>query len=156
VSATVAAAVRDAILSQSAVVALLGGNALTARVFASYRDTTGFPCIVLSYGNNADVSPAIDRTDRVRKLDVEIDCVATTAKGALALAEAVRAGLHGCKGTSRNTTIMEIRVINETTSYDVGAEGDEGGYHITSVNVEAYYRSDAVNPSTITTPGQAP
>lgn len=150
-SATVAAAVRDALLSTPGVVALVNssGPATNSRIFASYRDATGFPCIVLSYGNNSDVSPALDRTDRVRKLDVEIDCIATTAKGSLALAEAVRVGLHGAKGTSRSTTIMEVRVNNETTSYDVGAEGNEAGYHITTVNAEAYYRSGSVNPSSV-------
>jgi hypothetical protein len=148
VSATIAAVVRDALLSTAGVTNLVGApNA--ARIFVSYRDITGYPCIVLTYNDNADVSPTIDRSDRLRKLAVDIDCIATTAKGSLALAEAVRLGLHGAAGTSRSTTVMEIRVSRETTTYDVGAEGDEGGYHITSVGVDAYYRSAAVTPSTI-------
>lgn len=147
-SAVIAAVVRDALLSTAGVTNLVGAPNV-ARIFVSYRDITGYPCIVLQYNDNTDVSPALDRTDQLRRLQVDIDCLATTAKGSLALAEAVRVGVHGAKGTSRSTTVMEIRVARESTTYDVGAEGDEGGYHITSVGVDAYYRSAAVSPSTI-------
>lgn len=155
-SATIAAVVRDALLSNSSVVSLVGTTALNARIFVSYRDVTGYPCIVLEYNDNSDVSPAIDRTDRLRRLSVDIDCIATTAKASIALAEAVRKGIHGAAGTSRSTTVMEIRVARENTTYDTGAEGDEAGYHVTSVGVDAYYRSDAVTPSTIYQGGLPP
>ena len=155
-SATIAAVVRDALLSDSSVVSLVGTTPLNARIFVSYRDVTGYPCIVLEYNDNSDVSPAIDRTDRLRRLSVDIDCIATTAKSSIALAEAVRQGIHGAAGTSRSTTVMEIRVARENTTYDTGAEGEEAGYHVTSVGVDAYYRSDAVTPSTIYQGGVAP
>lgn len=155
-SATVAAAVRDALLNSTDVVQAVGTSYLDARIFVSYRDTSVLPCIVLAYGNDADISPTFGRTDRLRKLTVDVDCIASTVKTSMSIAEKVRKALHGASGTSRNTQIIEIRVLRESSQYDVGAEGDEAGIHVTTVTVEATYRADAVSPITITTPGQAP
>jgi hypothetical protein len=155
-SATIAAAVRDALLCSTDVVQSVGTSFADARIFVSYRDTSTLPCIVLAYGNDSDISPTFGRTDRLRKLSVDCDCIATTVKASMSISEKVRKALHGASGTSRSTKVIEIRVLRESSNYDVGAEGDEGGIHITTVTVEATYQADAVSPITITTPGQAP
>jgi len=151
-SAIVAAVVRDALSSATAVTALVGSGA-SFRCYASYRPGTSLPAIVLTYGEDRDLSPSHQRTDQVRRLDISIDCVGETLAQSRTLAEAVRVALHGASGTGRSSTqVFEIRVLSCSTEFDIGAEGTEPETHITSVRAECTYRSPAVSPVTITDP----
>jgi hypothetical protein len=96
-SATIAAAVRDALLCSTDVVQSVGTSFADARIFVSYRDTSTLPCIVLAYGNDSDISPTFGRTDRLRKLSVDCDCIATTVKASMSISEKVRKALHGAQ-----------------------------------------------------------
>lgn len=152
-SAIVAAVVRDALSSASNVTFIVGSGA-NFRCYASYRPATQLPALVLTYGEDRDVSPSHQRTDRVRKLDISIDCIAPTLSTSRLLAEAVRVSLHGAAGTGRSSTqVFEIRVISCSTEFDIGAEATEPETHITNVRAECTYRSPAVSPVTITDPG---
>lgn len=154
-SAVVAAVVRDAIVQTTSITSLVGSGS-SARVYASYRPNTAMPCIVLTYGNDRDLSPTLARTDRLRRMDVQVDCLATTLVNSRLLAEEVREALHGAKGANRSTTILEMRVISVQTEYDFGADGDDAQAHITTVSVEVTYRSPAVNPTFIVDPNAQP
>jgi hypothetical protein len=152
-SAVVAAVVRDALGAIPGVTSRIGSGA-NLRCYAGYRPATQLPAIVLTYGEDRDVSPSHQRTDRVRRLDVTIDCIGATLSASRLLAEAVRVGLHGAAGTGRESTqVFEIRVISCSTEFDIGAEGTEPETHITTVRAECTYRSPAVSPITITDPG---
>jgi hypothetical protein len=61
--------------------------------------------------------------------------------------------MHGASGQARSVTIFEIRETGITSQYDVGIEATEPGIHVTSVTLEATYRSSSVSPTTITEPG---
>lgn len=147
-SAIVAAVVRDALNASAAI----SGTVLN-RIYASYRPATALPAIVLTYANDRDLSPSIGRTDRLRRLDVTVECISSTLAGSRVLAEYVRVALHGANGTGRSTTqVFEIRVTNVETQSDMGLEGSEPEVHITTVQAECTYRSPAVSPVTITDP----
>ena len=89
-----AALVRDALAQSASVTALV-----SSRIYASMRPNgQSETCIILSFGAEEDVSPTFQRTDKLRKLQVEIECMSPTVGGAHALAEAVRKALHGAKG----------------------------------------------------------
>ena len=147
-SAIVAAVVRDALTSSAAITARV-----STRIYASYRPATALPAIVITFANDRDVSPSIGRTDRLRRMNVTVDCFAATLQFSRLIAEDVRVALHGAAGTGRGTTqVFEIRVISAETEYDLGAEGTEPETHITTVQAECTYRSPAVSPVTITDP----
>ena len=96
------------------------------------------------------VSPAIDRTDCLRRIAVAVECIAGSLADSRTIGETVRIAMHGAKGTAFSTQVQEIRESGITTTYDVGAEGTETGIHITVVTVEAYYTSTATSPTIIT------
>jgi hypothetical protein len=144
-SQVIVAVVRDG-LTQSASVT----NLVSTRIFTAFRDTTTLPAIVLSTGQDANVSPTFGRTDCLRKFTVDVDCIASTLKVSRQIAEAVRAKMHGAAGTSRGVSILEMREVGITSQYDVGAEATETGIHVTTVTLEATYRSSSVSPTTIT------
>lgn len=154
-SAVVAAVVRDAIVQTTAITALVGSGS-SARVYASYRPSTALPCIVLTYGSDQDLSPTLARTDRLRRMNVQIDCIGATLAASRVLAEEVREALHGAKGVNRSTTIIEIRVTSVQTEYDFGQEATDDQVHITTVSAEVTYRSPAVNPTFIVDPNAQP
>jgi len=147
-----AALVRDALAQSASVTALV-----SSRIYASMRSSAATEtCIVLSFGAEEDVSPTLQRTDCLRRLQVEIECMAPTVGGAHALAEAVRKALHGAKGYYRSCRIIEIRIGSTTTNFDLGADADDQGVHICTVNATAYYTAEAVSPTTITDPNATP
>lgn len=147
-----AALVRDAIAQSAAVTALTG-----TRIYASIRPNAATEtCIVLNFGTEEDVSPTLQRTDCLRKLQVEIECMSPTVGGAHSLAEVVRKALHGAKGYYRSCRIIEIRIGSTTTNFDLGADADDQGVHICTVNATAYYTADSVSPTTITDPNANP
>lgn len=149
-SQAIVAAVRDALTQSTSVTAQV-----STRIYTAFRDATTLPAIVLTPGNDANVSPTFGRTDCLRKLTVEVDCIASTLKVSRLIGEAVRVKMHGASGTSRGVTIQEIRETGITSQYDVGAEATETGIHVTTVTLEATYRSSSVSPTTITEAGGA-
>lgn len=154
-SAVIAAVVRDALVQTASITALIG-SAPNSRVYASYRPNSELPAIILTYGQDVDISPTFGRTDRLRKLTVTVDCMAETLKASRELAEEVREALHGSRGAYRSTIVIEMRVTSTSTEYDLGGDADDDQAHITSVTVECTYRSPAVNPTTITDPNAQP
>jgi len=155
VSAVVAALVRDAIVQTAAITSIIGSDP-NARVYASYRAATLLPAIVVTYGDDNDLSPTFARTDCLRKLTVSVDCIASTLKASRELAELCRVALHGSRGYYRSTTVFEMRVTSTSTQYDIGGDANDVQAHITTVQVECTYRAPAVNPTTITDPNAAP
>lgn len=147
-SQAIVAAVRDALTQSTSVTALV-----STRIFTAFRDASTLPAIVLTTGQDSDVSPTFGRTDRLRKFTVEVDCIASTLKVSRQIAEAVRVKMHGASGTSRSVQIFEIRERGITSQYDVGAEATETGIHVTTVTLDATYRSNSVSPTTITEAG---
>ena len=83
-SQAIVAAVRDALTQSTSVTALV-----STRIFTAFRDTTTLPAIVLTTGQDANVSPTFGRTDCLRKFTVEVDCIASTLKVSRQIAEAV-------------------------------------------------------------------
>lgn len=147
-SQAIVAAVRDALTQSPSVT-----NLVSTRIFTAFRDASALPAIVLTPGQDANVSPTFGRTDCLRKFTVEVDCIASTLKVSRQIAEAVRFKMHGASGTSRTVEIFEIREAGITSQYDVGSEATETGIHVTTVTLEATYRSSSVSPTTITEAG---
>lgn len=143
----VIAAVRTALVQSAGVTAIVPSS----RITSAYRVDTGtLPAIVLTVQSDEALSPALDRTDCVRRIAIDVECIAASLGDSRTLGEAVRVAMHGARGTANSTTIQEIREKGITSTYDVGAEGTETGIHITVVTVEAFYTSAAVNPTIIT------
>lgn len=150
-SAVIAALVRDALVQTPSISTMVND-----RVYASYRPSSQLPAIILSYGEDKDLSPTFARFDRLRRMSVSVDCMAATLKQSRELAELCRVALHGSKGTYRSTTVFEMRVISTTTEYDFGSDANDQQAHLTTVQVECTYRAPAVNPTTITDPNAVP
>lgn len=149
-SSTIIAAIRQGLVQNTAVTTLVPES----RITSAYRQDTGtLPAIVLTVQTDEAVSPSFPRTDCLRRMAMNIECIATSLKAARELGEIVRRAMHGAAGTASSTTIHEIRENGITSTYDVGAEGTETGIHIAVVSVDAYYRAQSVSPTTITTPG---
>lgn len=148
-SAYALAAVRTGLTQTTSVTSIVPA----ARIYTSYRDSATLPCIVLTPRNDSAISPSFGRTDQLRRLVIDIDCISTSLKLSRVLAEAVRVKMHGTGGTANTTDIVEIREKGVTSTYDVGAEASETGVHVTTVTVEATYTASAVSPIIITTPG---
>lgn len=144
-SALVIPAVRYVLTQTAAITAVIPA----ARILTSYRDASGLPAIVLTGEADEAVSPAILRTDRLRRFTVEIGVIADTLKQAREVAETVRVAVHGASGTYQGLTVFEIRERGINSVYDIGAEATEKGIHIATVLADAYYRAAAVNPTTI-------
>jgi hypothetical protein len=155
VSAVVAAIVRDAILQTNAIVSVLG-TSVNPRIYASYRAASVLPAIVVTYGDDNDLSPTFARTDCLRKLTVSVDCIGSTLKESRELAELCRVALHGASGYYRSTRVFEMRVLSTSTQYDIGGDANDVQAHITTVQVECTYRAPTVSPTTITDPNAAP
>jgi len=148
-SSTIIAAIRQGLVQNTAVTTLVPES----RITSAYRQDTGtLPAIVLSVQSDEAVSPSMPRTDCLRRMGMNIECVAASLKAARELGEIVRVAMHGAKGSAYSTTVQEIRENGITSTYDVGAEGTETGIHIAVVSVDAYYRAQSVSPTTITNP----
>jgi hypothetical protein len=65
-SQAIVAAVRDALTQSTSVT-----NLVSTRIFTAFRDTTTLPAIVLTTGQDANVSPTFGRTDCLRKFTVD-------------------------------------------------------------------------------------
>lgn len=148
------ALVRDALIQTAAI-----SSAVADRVFTAYRpgvNLNSLPAIMLSFGEERDISPSFLRTDCLRKAIVTIDCIAVTLKESRSVAELCRKALHGSRGTYRGVSVIEIRVTTNSSEYDIGADANDVQAHITSVQAECTYRAPAVTPTTITDPNAVP
>jgi hypothetical protein len=144
-SALVLPAIRYVLTQTAAITAVVPAD----RILTAYRDGSGLPAILITPEADEAVSPAILRTDRLRRCSVEIAVIADTLKAARETAEIVRVAVHGAKGTYSGLTIFEIRESGINSTYDIGAEATEKGIHIATVQADAYYRAAAVDPTTI-------
>lgn len=154
---SVVSAVRDALLCAPLVTAYVGTVTATARVYTAYRpNISNETCVIISAGSATDVNSSFGRTDRLRKIDIDLDCMASTMKNSRLLAEAVRKSLHGASGVSRSVRVIEIRIKSDYTTFDLGADADDQGVHITTVKAEVTYVSDAVSPISIVNPDSVP
>ena len=148
-SSTIISVIRQALVQSAGVTGIVPA----ARITSAYRlDVGTLPAIVLSVQNDEAVSPSMPRTDCLRRMGMNIECVAASLQDARVLGEAVRVAKHGAQGSAYSTTVQEIRENGITSTYDVGAEGTETGIHIAVVSVDAYYRAQSVSPTTITNP----
>ena len=116
----VIAAVRAALTQNASVTALVPASSITS----AYRlDVGTLPAIVLTVQADEAVSPAIDRTDCLRRIAVAVECIAGSLADSRTIGETVRIAMHGAKGTAFSTQVQEIRESGITTTYDVGEIG---------------------------------
>ena len=102
-SSTIIAAIRQGLVQNTAVTTLVPES----RITSAYRQDIGtLPAIVLTVQSDEAVSPSFPRTDCLRRMQMNIECVAASLKLARELGETVRRAMHGAAGTASSTTAL--------------------------------------------------
>lgn len=126
---------RTLLLAQTSVTDLVG-----QRIYVSAaRQGANQPCILLKRISD-EKHKALDGYVSARHAEIDIECWASTASAAAALAKIVSDYLDDFMGTAGNETILSSHQIDDTDTYDPPQSGSEITEFVTILNFEFQYR----------------
>jgi len=124
--------------------ALLTGEATISTIVGSRVYITRAPqgavyphVLITQMGSEENL--ALDGTGPLRFLDIDIDCKATTGKGAADLAKAVRDFIKDYSGAAGGETIEAVILNGEVDGYEDPRDGSDVGTVMVTLDVTIQY-----------------
>lgn len=86
-----------------------------------------------------DEELTMDGVGGIHEADVDLECAGLTEASAQAVSDAVKARLHGYKGTMGNVSAKGIFVSNKDDDYEPFTNQSDEGVHVIAHSVKVWY-----------------